>query len=145
MSYTLAVESLKTLLEGDPISATHPGVTLRYSPDPRVDSLGDLDGFVDGAFLLVAESPGNPFPYVQGITPSEWYTTMRLEVCTLLQTDVVAEDKLMESRSRAIWEVVGLANFPDFVLFGIQPPTRTRTGQDRRVIWTLRFSMRYSE
>ena len=145
MSYTAAIDSLKALLSANPMSAEHVTVTLHYSPDPRIDTLSELDGFVDGAFLIVNESPGNPFPYVQGLNPSEYYSKMRLEVCTLLHTDVMTEDKIAESRARAVQETVALANFPDFVLFNVGEPSRTRAGQDRRIIWTMRFSMRYSE
>ncbi len=145
MSYSTAIDALKGLLATDPMSADHPTVSLHYSPDPRVASLAELDGYVDGAFLLVNESPGNPFPYVQGLNPSEWFSKIRLEVCTLLQTDVLTEDKTAESRARAIQETVALANFADFVLFNVGEPARTRAGEDRRIIWTMRFSMRYSE
>ena len=145
MSYTAAIDALKGLLSASPMSAAHPSVSLNYSPDPRIDTLAELDGYVDAAFLLVNESPGNLFPYVQGLNPSEWFAKIRLEVCTLLQTDVMTEDKTAESRARAIQETVALANFPDFVLFNVGEPARSRSGQDRRIIWTMRFSMRYTE
>ena len=145
MSYTAAIDQLKGLLAANPMSANHPGVNLHYSPDPRIDTLAELDGFVDGAFLLVAESPGNLYPYVQGVEPSEYFTKLRLEVCTLLHTDVLVEDKTAESRARAIMETVTLENFSNFVLFDVGEPSRSRVAQDRRIIWTLRFSMRYSE
>jgi len=145
VSYTTAIDAIKALLVADPISTDHPSITLHYAPDPRVDTLADLDGYVDGAFLLVATSSGNPYPYNQGISPSEWWAGIRLEVCTLLHTDVMAEDKVAEARGRAIQEVLCFNTYGAFVLYNVSDPTRTRAGEDRRIIWTINFSMRYSE
>ena len=145
MSYTASIDALKALLAADPISSAHPSVSLHYAPDPRVDSLADLDGYVDGAFLLVATSSGNPYPYNQGGSPSEWWAGIRLEVCTLLHTDVMEEDKVAEARGRAIQEVLCFNTHSNFVLYDVADPARSRVSQDRRIVWTMNFKMRYSE
>ena len=145
MSYSSAVDAVKTTLSGDPIGASFPSVALHYSPDPRLESLTDLDGFVDAAFLLVNESAGNPFPYVQGINPTEAFANMRLEVCTLLQTDILLQDKTAEERGRAVINLLTFETYSDFVVFNPALPTRKRVAQDRRVVWEWKFSMRYTQ
>jgi len=147
MSYTTAINAIKAQLVAAPISSDHASVTLHYSPDPRIETLADLDGKCDAAFLLVAESAANPYPYAQGFTPTEWFTRMRLEVCTMLHVDILTQDKVAEARSRAVQEVV---YFPSaaangYAIYESQETTRARVGSDRRVIYTWKFSLRYTE
>jgi len=145
MSYTTAVDEIVTLLTADPINATHSTVTLVQSPDRRLETLADADGQLDATFLLANESGGNPYPYAQGANPTEWYSKMRLEVLTLLHTDILAQDKTMESRARAIQEVLCFQTLTALVLFSTGEPVRQRIGEDRRILWVWRFSIRYAE
>jgi len=145
MSYVGAVDALKTLLSSDPISAQHPSVSLHYSPDPRIESLADLDGNIDAAFLIVAESSANPYPYVQGINPTEWFSRMRLEVCTMLHTDILAQDKTAEARARAVQEAVNYTYNSSYAIYESTETTRLRVGEDRRIVWAWKFSLRYTE
>lgn len=146
MSYEAAVTKIKTLLSADPISSDHSGVTLHYAPDPRVASLAEHpQGNIDGAFLLVADEPGSPYPVVQCSDPNDYSAGMRLEICTILHKDTMQQDITAEARMRAVQEVLLWNTYSEFSLYAVATPTRTRIASDRRVITTIRFRMRYVE
>ena len=145
MSYSAAIDAVKSALSADPISSLHPSVTLHYAPDPRLDTLADLDGYVDGAFLLANESAGNPYPYVQGNNATEFFASIKLQVCTFLMTDVIAEDKTASARAQAIFDVLVYSHNPLYSIFDVTDATRSRTAEDRRVIWEIKFKLRYTE
>lgn len=144
MSYASAIDQIKGLLSADPISAKYPSVKLVFAPDPRLETLADMDGRVDSAFLLVNESAGNPYPYVQSNSPSEFFARLKLQVCTLLHTSILEEDKTCTLRAQAVQEVLFFRPPVDFACFDVSAPTRIRAGEDRRILWEVRFSLRYS-
>lgn len=137
MSFASAVAELQTQL------ATISGVAEHA--DQRVESLAtSSSGVIDGAYLLRAESVGEPWFDAQ-VSPTVWFAKMILEICTLLKTDELTQVGTAATRGeQAVEKLLHTAKVSGTV-FNSQPPQLIRNGKDRRLVWTWRFSLRYVE
>ena len=141
MSYVSALTAVKDAI--DAISG------LTFVPDPRADTLADEGlGASDGAFALYCESSGNPWEEaVTALNPQHWWAQVRLEICTLLMTSVFVQEQTVESRARAAVEALcyGGMSANTAVIFEDEQPVRVRNYKDKRLVWSWRFKLRYTE
>lgn len=113
--------------------------------DPRVDTLTTAGGGdLDGKYLLKFDSLGNPWQEV-GTSETAWYAECRLEVATLLHNDEVTEAITAETRARACVDNLQRTSLTNGCVINAQDKQFQRAGKDRRLIWTWRFWLRYTE
>lgn len=119
---------------------------LTENPDPREDSLVNASrGAFDGSFLIVPESGASPWPEAARITPSHWKGILRVEIATTLTTSVVTQSETVESRARAFFENCVYLGLGQGEIYRWDEPTITRNFKDKRIVWSIRIYVRWTE
>lgn len=137
MTYAAAIAEVKAAI--DAVSG------ISYAADPRIDSLMNAPkGSFDGSFLLINESEAEPWPEIS-TNPSHWKSRMLLEVGTELTTDRLEQDKTAVTRGVSIYEALFYSTLTNCALYDPQPPQMLREEQSKRLVWTVRFTMRWTE
>lgn len=137
MSYAQLITALKAGL----VSAG-----LTENPDPREDSLANASrGAFDGSFLIVPESGAEPWPEAAKATPSHWKGILRVEVATTLTTSVVSQSETVEQRARLFFEKCVYGGLSAGEIYQWEPPTTSRNFKDKRIIWSIRIFVRWTE
>jgi len=136
MSYAALLAELDTALQNAGLTA---------AAEPRDGSLLSAGrGNFDGCYLLVNESGAQPWPDL-AVNPSHWRGSMRLEVGTELKTSAQKQSETIEQRGRAAFEAIVYAAFSNGCIYEWDTPQVQRAPQDKRLVWTLRFRMRWTE
>lgn len=137
MSYTTFLTNLNTAL----VTA---GLTA--APEPRDGTLATAGrGNFDGIYLIVNETGVQPWPELS-LNPVHWRARLRIEVGTTITNDPETQSGTVESRGRAVFEQTVYAQTPiGRQIYNWQEPTLQRAPQDKRMIWIMRFSARFTE
>lgn len=99
-------------------------------------------GNFDGSYLLRSEQGAKPW-LEASLSPTHWWAEMTLEVATEIKTSAQAAHEVVEERARKVFEALVYANFTAGHAWGWQPPQILRALKDKRVVWTLRFNLRW--
>lgn len=119
---------------------------LTAAAEPRDSSLARAGrGNFDGSYLIRNVSGTQPWPELS-LNPSHWRADFELEVATEVSADAETQGQSVESRARAVFEntVYSTGNISRQI-YQWQAPQVQRAPQDKRMIWTLRFSARWTE
>lgn len=137
MSYAQLITALKAGL----VAA---GMT--ENPDPREDSLLNVSrGNFDGSFLIVPESGASPWPEAARLTPSHWKGILRAEIATALTTSVITQSETVEQRARAFFEKCVYAELNAGEIYRWDDPVINRNFKDKRIVWSVRIYVRWTE
>lgn len=137
MSYAALINALKAGLVA---------AGLVENPDPREDSLlTSSRGAFDGSFLIVPESGASPWPEAARITPSHWKGIIRVEIATALTTSVVVQSETVEARARAFFEKCVYVGLQQGEIYRWDEPTISRNYKDKRIVWSVRVFVRWTE
>ncbi len=128
------------------INSALQGAGLTAAAEPRDGSLASAGrGNFDGCYLIINETGAQPWPDL-ALSPAQWRGQLRIEVGTELRTSVETQSQTVESRARAVFEALV---YPTTAvarqLYGWDAPTITRSPQDKRLVWGVRFNARWDE
>lgn len=137
MSYTSLLTDINTALAA---------AGLTPHADPRDSSLTQSGrGNFDGAYLIINETGSQPWAEL-ALSPNHWRARLRLEVATALTTSAETQSITVETRARAVFEALVYATTPlSRRLYEWQEPQLQRVTQDKRLVWIVRFSARWTE
>jgi hypothetical protein len=117
---------------------------LTETPDPREDSLTSTSrGGADGSYLLSLES-AEPWPEQAKLVPTEYKGILRVEILTALTTSVIAQGEAVAERARQFFEKVVYAELSDGSIYAWEEPRVIRNFKDKRIVWQIRCSIRWS-
>lgn len=143
MSYDTFIASVKAALE-ETTEAPAPG--LHAYPEPREDSLlTAARGRFDGAYLLRRERGPEPFP-TTSTNPRHWKGVLALEIATELKRSLEEADAKTAERGRlAMDSLIYTPRVEAGAIYAWDEPVITRQLKDKRIVWTVRLSIRWSE
>jgi len=142
MTYPAAITALKAKL--DAITGAD-GTTLSELAEKRFWSLSEVDSKAafDGRYLLRNESGAKPWPEETN-NPVNWYSWMTLEIGTELLRDALEQSETVEDRSRLVTIALQYTALATGCIYDWQEPEVQRIENDKRILWVVRFKLRYS-
>lgn len=141
MSYSAAIEEIESTVEA------LTGMT--YVRDKRIEDLQKIGHFgEDGAFFVILDngSDAGPHPWPELSTgPVHWWCWIRVEMIVPITTDVQEQEKTVITRGMAIIEALRWGALTSGCIYDMQQPRRQRNQKDRRIVWSCRFKLRYTD
>jgi len=140
MSFTTAINSIKTLIESVSIS----GGSLVYTTDSRQRELKEAGrAKFDASYLIRSEGGGSLFRELAK-NPSAFVDTITLQIGTEMTTDALTADETSVLRGQKILESLLTSDMTDVI--DIQPTSEpSKFSDDRRIVWSQKFRLIYLE
>lgn len=142
-TYAQVIASIQSALEE---SSTAPAPGLHAYPDPREDTLlTAARGKFDGSYLLRLERGPDIWPD-SSTDPRHFKGVLAVEIGTELSDSMVTQDTTAEERGRLAMQSLIYSDRVDAgAIYRWEEPTKQRQLKDKRLVWTVRLHLRWSE
>lgn len=119
-------------------------VPLTKHPDVRDGSLAK-SSVSDGHYIVAVMGGGKPWPEAAPAPdgPRHWIATVRVEISTLIKTDAQTAQIQASSRGRQAVTTLLYTALTNGQLWPVSDPETTE--QDRTIVWSARYNLRYQE